>query len=592
MHPVKAPARSASIRNMLSLAVAIAIGGTAGWSVGSPIDVRIVALSGQAMPDYTGSTATAGDTVFGQASPVTSSAFSNMAINNSGLVAFQSIVTGTSVVTSGVTQNNGGVFTEGSGSLKLIARRAGFVPDASGAPLGDLNYTTTIVGPNISASGQTAIVGTVRGTGVVTTGATANNNVIVQDNGGTQTLQVRKLDPAPGTTQFFYGTGGPPVMNPTGTIAFASQLSNGTTLTASSAGIWTLKNSVATKIAAIGDTAPGTDIGSGLATFSGSSFANPVINAAGGVAFLAGLTTGSNGVVSGTNQNGIWSTAGGNLTLVARFGDVAPGTSGGAFGTSLTNQFGYNNHGVVAFAASLNAGTGDVTTNNNAAIFKGVSEPTLSIVARKGNAAPGTVTGVTYSAFGTVVVNKNDFVAFHSTLTGTGITASLNDTAIFTETATGVSLVARAGDAAPGGNFFRSFSSSAAIQTNALGHVAFLNTLATTVGGATAETGLFAQDTDGLLTLVAKTGQTFQVAPGDVRTISALSYGSISSLSSGGEDGRVMSWNDASQLVYTLYFTDGTSGVFTATVPEPTLATGLIAASGLLLRRKRQTASH
>jgi hypothetical protein len=88
--------------------------------------------------------------------------------------------------------------------------------------------------------------------------------------------------------------------------------------------------------------------------------------------------------------------------------------------------------------------------------------------------------------------------------------------------------------------------------------------------------------------LVARTGDLFDVNDDplieDMRTISVVNMVG----GSGGEDGLGISFNDAGQLAFNLFFTDGTGGIFVATIPEPATATlMLIAAVGCAARRRR-----
>ena len=105
-----------------------------------------------------------------------------------------------------------------------------------------------------------------------------------------------------------------------------------------------------------------------------------------------------------------------------------------------------------------------------------------------------------------------------------------------------------------------------------------------TGAGVTAanDRGLFLYDPTLGPILIAREGDLFDVGGGDLRTISptgiAIADSPFYNRSSLGDDGR---------LVFALYFTDGTGGVFVATVPEPGCAAGVVAAAALLLRRRR-----
>src|SRR5262249_7952372 len=123
---------------------------------------------------------------------------------------------------------------------------------------------------------------------------------------------------------------------------------------------------------------------------------------------------------------------------------------------------------------------------------------------------------------------------------------------------------------------------------NALGDIAFTSLLAGTVAGGVNgqignNIGLFFEDPNGLVALIAQKQTIFHVGPGDDRTV--LAIGGLNS--GGGEDGRAMSLNDNGDLVFSLDFTDGTSGVFVTHIPAPG-SLSLLAASALIAVRRRR----
>jgi hypothetical protein len=95
-----------------------------------------------------------------------------------------------------------------------------------------------------------------------------------------------------------------------------------------------------------GNHAPGTSGGVNFLWFSDDSLE---VNGYGQIAFRAGLT-GSG--VTGTNNEGIWSEGSGSLNLVARRGDDAPGTAVGIKFGSFDNPL-LNAAGHIAFASRL-----------------------------------------------------------------------------------------------------------------------------------------------------------------------------------------------------------------------------------------------
>jgi hypothetical protein len=89
------------------------------------------------------------------------------------------------------------------------------------------------------------------------------------------------------------------------------------------------------------------------------------------------------------------------------------------------------------------------------------------------------------------------------------------------------------------------------------------------------------------LDLVVRTGQQFEVAPGDFRTIQQLGfYGG-----SGNEDGVRSGFNDFNQLAFRASFTDGTSGILVAdlgAIPEPVAAQLVLIGAIVLSARGRR----
>ncbi len=318
-------------------------------------------------------------------------------------------------------------------------------------------------------------------------------------------------------------------------------------------------------IALTGDAAPGT----GAGVYFGS-IGVALLNDAGQTVFM-GLLTGAG--VDFTNDTGIFSESGGIPRLVARTYDAAPGIGAGLkFG--IIKRPVLNNAGQIAFIGTL-FGTG-VDGTNDEGIFS-ESGGTLGLVAREGAAAPGTGAGVNFdggfrTSFGSTRLNDLGQAAFTSVLTGTGVDDT-NDTGIFSGSGGTLGLVAREGSAAPGtaaGVKFRRFDNfGGLVQLNDAGQIAFLGLLTGSGVDATNDRGIFATDLDGLLQLIAREGDQFDINPDplivEYRTIHNFAFVG----GTGGGDGRPSSFNNAGQLAFRLSFTDFSEGIFVATVPEP-----------------------
>jgi hypothetical protein len=114
------------------------------------------------------------------------------------------------------------------------------------------------------------------------------------------------------------------------------------------------------------------------------------------------------------------------------------------------------------------------------------------------------------------------------------------------------------------------------------GQVAFFGYLTGENSRGPNDYGIFATGHNGDLRLIARYGDEFEVAPGDIRTIVALSHAGVFGT-------HILSFNADSDLVFLAKFGDGSEGIFTATVlPEPSAIIALLlSASGVLALRRR-----
>ena len=305
---------------------------------------------------------------------------------------------------------------------------------------------------------------------------------------------------APGTSNEFFFSLSFPILNSAGQTAFQSGLFGAGVPGIDNAGIWSEGGGNGLELVArIGDVAPGT---SGARFLASSDL--PILNSAGQTAFRGRLVgTG----VSSSNNAGIWSEGGGNgLVLVARTGDAAPGTSGALF--SFLGDPLLNGAGQTAFKGNL-TGAG-VSISNDSGIWSEAGGNGLKLVAREGDAAPGT-SGALFSAFIlSPAFNSAGQTAFHSSLTGTGVTDS-NNAGIWSEGAgSGLALIARAGDAAPDTSG-AVFSTLGIPVINSAGQTAFSGTLTGTGISESNNGGVWSEGGGSGLELVAREGD---AAPG------------------------------------------------------------------------------
>ncbi len=482
--------------------------------------------------------------------------------------------------------------------------------------------------PLIDAQGRIAIFASVAGDDVSGT----NDFAIWSQTPGALTLVAREGSPAPGM-----GTGvvfenlagsGSPVFSTSGHIAFQATLTGGDVTEDNDLSLWSDRSGSLALIAHEGDVAPGAD-----ATFSGFGF--PLINASGEVAFIAGLRGPT--VDSDTNSS-TWVESNGALRLVAREGFQADGFLPGSL-YDLTDELGLSDQGGVAFRGRVyrpgasrtatgvwNEGSGSpgapalivnqygvapgtepgvvfdevftrVTVDAQGHVtFRGSltgdgvdatnsrgiwSERTgeLELVVRTGQLAPGLADGVVFTGVGNPVVDGTGTMAFFGSFFGPGVDYT-NELGIWLSDSESLRLVARDGDPAPGTEPGVVFDGIGTYIPNASGQVAvkgFLN--GPGIDGSN-DTGVWLIDSNGTISLVARHGDLFDVNDDptieDLKTITWVDYRGHST----GDNGHETSFNDAGELALRMRFSDGTEGVFVATIPEP--ATGMTILFGVL----------
>lgn len=178
------------------------------------------------------------------------------------------------------------------------------------------------------------------------------------------------------------------------------------------------------------------------------------------------------------------------------------------------------------------------------------------------------VPGAVHSQFWSLKQNERGDRAWMGVLAGIGVSAA-SDRAIFTNVSGLTRLVAREGEPAPGTDavFGELDINSNDLRLNTAGQVAFVSPL--TGSGITPanDLGIWATDPAGLLTKVAREGDLFEVGTGDIRVIASLDPFVTS-----------LGLDDLGEVTFAARFTDGSSGIFIAAVPEPRWAAALLVA--------------
>ncbi len=479
------------------------------------------------------------------------SSFETPVINGSGHIAFGGSFSGPGVSSSGV-------WLEETSSLNLVASIGGPAP---GTELNVVYNGLNFAAPVLNDTGQIAFGATLTGPGVDTT----NNGGIWSGRPGDLKLVARRGEAVqgaePGVVYRFLGN---PVFNDVGQAAFYNRLTGTGVNGANDHGISSEGSGSLQLIARDGDPAPGTNPQELFALFAVSD--DLVINRNGQTTFFGELIGPS---VNHTNNNGIWATSEGTPSLLVREGEAAPGTPSGVVFHSLASPaFGsptINGSGQILFTGILE-GPG-VNSSNMRGIWL-MDGDSFRLIARTGDLAPGTNAGEILSGVGGAYqLNGAGQTAFLGGLSGPGVDF-FNNGGLWLENSGSLKLIAREADAAPGsgGLAFRSLD---AFILNGVGQIAFEAVLIGAGATLSNNDGIWATDPNGEITLIAREGDMFDVNDDplidDLRTVNFLHMVT----GSGGEDGRSTSFNDAGQLVFRLGFTDGTSGIFVATIGLP-----------------------
>lgn len=268
------------------------------------------------------------------------------------------------------------------------------------------------------------------------------------------------------------------------------------------------------------------------------------------------IVFGSNAPATDTDRQGFKATlsTAPMAQQVALSGGDVPGLTGVRFKALGSPTMNDDEH--VAFRATL-IGSG-VTATTNTAILSDTDAAPLSLVVRTGD--PDPITGGTFAYLGNPVTDNSENVLFFAKLQlGSGVNAN-NDGGLwrYVAAADSLQLIAREGQVAPGvedGAAFKSFPST--VLDSAGG--AFVAKLV--IRGrvnANNDEGVWLFNDGGFVSLLARKGKPFTVAPGDVRVVKTLHILEPVPVVKGA--GR--STNALGGRVLSLTFRDGTSGIF------------------------------
>ena len=356
-----------------------------------------------------------------------------------------------------------------------------------------------------------------------------------------------------------------------GQVAFQSSLTGVGVGNSNDSAVFLYEDGVLDSIAREGQQAPGLPVGVKYASLSDVL----QMNANGHVAFYTSLTgTG----VDLTNRRAIFSSAGvQGLRTILRTGDQVAGLPVGVMYEEFTTfTLKMNNAGQVLVSATF---TGDgVTDSNDSAIVRQGADGAFRVVVREGDQVDGMDTGVVYAGLGVPQMNDHGQIAFIARIGGPGVDLT-NEQFVCAnrQNQSGFEPIARTGDHAVG--MLESFTysefqyNSDVFHYNNHDQVAFFATL---TDGIVESEAIYATTQEGLLRLVAAEGVEFDVNPDplvdDYRTVMNLV--------------NYFELNNRGELVFHADFTDGSSGLFVASIPSPGVMCVLAMASALQSKRR------
>jgi len=365
--------------------------------------------------------------------------------------------------------------------------------------------------------------------------------------GSPLTMQAREGNAAPGTAGKFLAIHG--AVAESGMTAFPAHLNIVAPITAlTDTGIWSTHSGTLKLAAWEGqnvDAIPGARFGHITASMA--------MNESGEMAFIASLAG------AGGANVAVFRGLPGAFGVAFRRDRVAPGSGGATF--RLFGAAAIGGSGDVAIFGSLNNSTSlGVSSANNDGIWTNIGG-TQALVAREGDQVPDLPPGVTFESFREILISANGAVCFSGFVTGPGVNSG-NDGCLWSNASGSLETLMRESDLAPGtdGSQIKSIIRFSCNNNAVVGIVADMVTgIGDTTAGNTEALWLSNPET-AELDLALRTGTSFEIAPGDSRTIKIITMDSSTNVpGAGGGSGRVL--NDSDHLAVILDYSLG-SGVF------------------------------
>ncbi len=477
-------------------------------------------------------------------------------------------------------------------TLRMVVRGGDQAPGlASGVLLRTTTGSSSSLGgsPRLGPDGRTFWGSTIYDGGVNIT--SANDSAIFGGFLGSQTVLVQKGDVAAGTggATFAQAFNSPSqqttAINRNGHIAFQGTLVNGTgvppvTTTSgmnNQAGIWAGLPGALELVARKSD--PVSGLGGAVAIDTSATIGFIVQTNTSNKVFYEVVLSTTQGAPAANVANDrayMVHTPGAGSVKLVREGDDAPGTfdpfsstfatfnaiSGDSWSIG-TGAASFLRDDTVIFQTELRGG--DVVANvNDRALYRGTTAG-LTMVARKGQPAPGT--DAVWSVWNNVSVmhNASGQICFQGTVSG-GTSTATDDSGVWAGFPGSLSLVLREGAVVPGtGGSIAGNLSGTAIYFNDLGQVLFNVSLS---GGTITGTALFAWDPVLGLMPVVLPGDQIEVAPAVFKTASG--FGGVQFNNT---DGAALHFGHNGRIGLRVGLSDGTNVHMIACLPQSTPST-------------------
>ena len=422
-----------------------------------------------------------------------------------------------------VTPQNDEALFHGTGpnDLAVLIREGDPIPGLAGVTLGDASGAS-FGDYHMAADGSLLVACRLSGAGV----DPSNDSAVLAGQPGALSVLLREGDPAPGLPGVLYASdfydesfdsvSRLPVQNRNGVVVFRSVLS-GAVDPANDGAIFYGTAGALQLVAREGDTLLNGHVIQGFLPSLELNDAGQAL-----IELVFSQTLG-NPVTDDDDRALFRFTAGIGLELLAREGMTVPGTGGAtlnnfSFLSWIPNLLGssFSQDGQVLFSSPL-AG-GDVVPGQPNEAVCAASATGIVVIARPGNPAVGTAG--TYGDLGFVQsFDDAGRVAFTARIEGDPAGLA-GDTGLWVGTPAALALVARTGDPAPGTNGATLLPGTNFIMSiNPQGQCLFLCSLAGGDANPASDRALYAWDPGLGLILVAREGDSIEVAPGDDRTL-------------------------------------------------------------------------